>query len=248
MSWGRTIFIVFSALFLASGTATNLFAQTRQSELAGEANKADEQKNYSLAIEKYSQLVAGGVRNAKIYYNLGNAYFRNRQLGQAILYYERAYRLSPADEDLIYNLNYVRSQIKEAPLDFWERLYNSVNLNTLTLIVSVFSFIFFAFLTFFIFKRGKFLFWVSLVSGVILLLLAVWWGGRLYFQEMVKSAIVVDNAAEVRNGPGEDFSIGFTVPEGKKVIILNGQDSWCEIGLKKEGLKGWLLKKQVEQI
>ena len=51
--------------------------------------------------------------NGHLYYNLGNAYFRLKLLGHAILYYERARVLIPGDDDLDYNLRYVRQQTKD---------------------------------------------------------------------------------------------------------------------------------------
>ena len=44
----------------------------------------DAQGYYQQAIAGYEQLVAAGIHNAKLYYNLGNAYFRLNDLGHAI--------------------------------------------------------------------------------------------------------------------------------------------------------------------
>src|SRR5262249_60434838 len=53
----------------------------------------DAQGYYQQAIAGYEQLVAAGIHNAKLYYNLGNAYFRLNDLGHAILHYRRGLRL-----------------------------------------------------------------------------------------------------------------------------------------------------------
>ncbi|MFH1259417.1 MAG: tetratricopeptide repeat protein [Elusimicrobiota bacterium] len=228
--------------------AGNLLAQGDWGQLAVEANKFYEEKNYAQAVEKYQQLLEAGVKNAEVYYNLANGYFKDRQLGRARLCYERAYRLAPNDEDVIFNLNYLRSLIKEPPINFWEILYNSIALHYLTYLASGFYFIFFIFFSILIFRRSKISFYGSLFLGSILFLLVIWWGSRFYSQELVKTAIVINVSAEARNGPGEDYSLGFTVPEGRKVVILEERNEWYAIGLRKEGLKGWLLKNQVEKI
>lgn len=62
------------------------------------------------AIAGYEQLIAAGVHNAKLYYNLGNAYFRRNDLGRAILQYRRGLRLEPGNRRLQANLSYARSQ------------------------------------------------------------------------------------------------------------------------------------------
>ncbi len=60
-------------------------------------------KDYDTAIEHYERLLTEGVEAFELYYNLGNAYFKNDQIGAAILNYERAARIDPTDEDLLYN-------------------------------------------------------------------------------------------------------------------------------------------------
>src|ERR1041384_66422 len=50
-------------------------------------------------------------KTAHVYYNLGNAYFRNNQLGNAILNYERARALSPRDPDVLANLKFAQERL-----------------------------------------------------------------------------------------------------------------------------------------
>ena len=56
--------------------------------------------------------------------------------------------------------------------------------------------------------------------------------------------------AEVRSGPGGQFSVGFTVPEGRAVTLLNAspQSGYLEIGLPDEGLKGWVRESSVTRL
>ena len=70
----------------------------------------DAQGYYQQAIAGYEQLVAAGIHNAKLYYNLGNAYFRLNDLGHAILHYRRGLRLEPGNRQLQANLSYARSR------------------------------------------------------------------------------------------------------------------------------------------
>jgi tetratricopeptide (TPR) repeat protein len=65
---------------------------------------------YRQAIAAYEQLIAAGIHNAKLYYNLGNAYFRLNDLGHAILHYRRGLRLEPGNRQLQANLSYARSR------------------------------------------------------------------------------------------------------------------------------------------
>ena len=61
-------------------------------------------------------------------------------------------------------------------------------------------------------------------------------------------AVVTALPGEVRNGPGTDYAVGFTVPEGSKVLILNKRPEWTQIGAPIEGLKGWIPTKEIEEI
>jgi len=66
---------------------------------------------YDRAILLYEKIVdQGGIQNAKLYYNLANAYLLKEDLGRAILNYRRAARLDSSDLNLQKNLAFARSQ------------------------------------------------------------------------------------------------------------------------------------------
>ena len=50
-------------------------------------------------------------KTAHVYYNLGNAWFRQGKLGEAILNYERARRLAPRDPDILANLKFAEQRL-----------------------------------------------------------------------------------------------------------------------------------------
>lgn len=63
--------------------------------------------------------------------------------------------------------------------------------------------------------------------------------------------VVVSSVAEVRSGPNITYPANFTVPEGRRVLILKEQEpiqGWLEIGVPQEGLKGWVPDTSVETI
>ena len=57
------------------------------------ANQEYAQDHFKEAIAGYEALVHEGQWNANLFYDLGNAYFRTRDFGRAILNYERALAL-----------------------------------------------------------------------------------------------------------------------------------------------------------
>ena len=65
---------------------------------------------YRKAILHYERLVASGVRNGNLYYNIGNVWFRLDDMGRAILNYKRSELYNPADPNLEQNLQFARSR------------------------------------------------------------------------------------------------------------------------------------------
>lgn len=93
-----------------------------------QADSAYNKENYREAIALYLQSVSEEGKSSTAYYNLGNAYFRNDNLGKAVLSYERALKLDPANKDARQNLDFVKSRIQDRPEDdtsFFTALHRS---------------------------------------------------------------------------------------------------------------------------
>ena len=84
------------------------------------ANRLGIEGPFKAAGDFYRQ---GDYKNAihsesgAVYYNLANSYFKDGQLGKAILNYERAKRLIPRDGDLGANYKFVLSQVRNYSSD-----------------------------------------------------------------------------------------------------------------------------------
>lgn len=76
-----------------------------------EANSAYADKQYELAIDKYIALLSSAEKDAYVYYNLGNAYFKNEENGKAIASYLRALKADPELRSAKQNLEFVRSRL-----------------------------------------------------------------------------------------------------------------------------------------
>ena len=114
------------------------------------ANTAYIGADYEAAIKNYEQLLDSGYESARLYFNLGNAYFKKGMNGRAILNYNKALKLAPGNDDIRYNLSlanaYVQDKIEEVPVFFLKRwlidLGNRLSGNTW----AVLSLVFFALL------------------------------------------------------------------------------------------------------
>lgn len=95
-------FIWILAFFLL--TSVSASAITKQN-----ADAEYQKGNYQQAIKDYEELLKNGV-SSDIYYNLGNAYYRTDNITKSVLAFERAHLLSPGDEDVNFNLQFVRGK------------------------------------------------------------------------------------------------------------------------------------------
>lgn len=75
-----------------------------QHRLWQEANSAYTATNYNEAIDLYHEILSLGMESYKLYYNLGNAYFKENNIAMAIVNYKRAQRLAPSNSDIAHNL------------------------------------------------------------------------------------------------------------------------------------------------
>jgi hypothetical protein len=78
-----------------------------------QGNALYEKGDYDGAVAQYETLVAAGVRDEHLFYNLGNAYYKTNNLGRSVLFYERALRLAPRDKDVRANLTLLRTQLQD---------------------------------------------------------------------------------------------------------------------------------------
>lgn len=82
-------------------------------QLWNKANTAYINGDFHAAADTYEELLSRGVSSMKLYYNLGNAYFKDDRIGKAILYYNRALRLAPGNDDIRYNLSVAEARTKD---------------------------------------------------------------------------------------------------------------------------------------
>ena len=93
-----------------------LFAITPASQTARtfmDGTEAYRNGDWPAAIAAFESLANDGVKNGKLFYNLGNAYLKNDDLGHALLWYERALKHMPDDPDLRFNYDYSMTLTKD---------------------------------------------------------------------------------------------------------------------------------------
>lgn len=238
----------------AGGTAAAGPAEER----FGAAGRAYEEGNFARAEAEYRAILESGIRAPEVYYNLANASFRQGRLGQAILNYERALRLDPADADARHNLDFCRQQIadRDAPPGHWiagayQAWTRWVGRDGEAWIL----------ISLYIPMMGAVGVWIAAGREVArraarfaalgLLALAAPAAGLVAVRAQIElsppEAIVLADRVEGRSGPGEDHATLFTVHEGLKVQVRNQDGGWVQV-LLPNGLNGWVPGPSVERI
>ena len=106
---------------VAPAAAQNLEEAVRNFD---EGNLRYGQGDYRGAVDRYSDAIDAGYVSGALLFNMGNAYFRLDEIGQAIRYYEKAAKLTPESSELRHNQAIAGSQtvdkFSQLPKPFWE--------------------------------------------------------------------------------------------------------------------------------
>lgn len=249
------IFITISLAFLIQVVG---FAQDENFFEAG--SKAYSEANYPLAIEQFKQgLQTAKTPTAELYYNLGCAYFKNGDIAQSILNFERAYRIAPSDGDIKFNLKMANNQIvdKMDPLpklflarwaDSASHWFSLLGWNLVNVIIfTVFAVGMFYFLRgkSLAFRKGSFI--VSMVF-LLLFIFAQIFAWRLYgFMSEQKEGILMSEVVTVKSSPDHSAKDLVVVHSGLKVIRLQELGGFSEVKLP-DGTIGWIPNSSYEII
>ena len=243
----------------AVSTAAEAMDKSRAEELMAQGNKYYQDKEYEKAVEAYQEIISSGFEGTSLYYNLGDAYYRQGQLGYAILYYEKALRLSPGNSDVMYNLKIANARtvdkIEALPQFFlfqwWESLLAVFTVTGWAYISYFFYALILLSVGLYFFAKRPGLQRTAVYSGfvsVIFLIVAVsLLAVKLNRNANVKSAIVVAQAATVKLSPDPTSNDAFIIHEGLKVRELNDVGDWIEIRLE-DGKEGWIEKGEIATI
>lgn len=120
----KTVRLTAVCMLITVFGASAIHAQERipAEKLNATADSAYKAEDYGEARDLYLQSINTYGPSAKIYYNLGNAYYRAGDIGHAVLSYERSLRLDPTDKDTRQNLRFATP--KNLPEDDSSFLFN----------------------------------------------------------------------------------------------------------------------------
>lgn len=225
-------------------------------EAANAANNAGE---WDKALTNYKIIADKGLESAALYYNMANAYFKKSDLAHSILYYHRALRLAPADEDIRHNLKYAEQstrdiieQIPEFFLTTWMRaVRNTMSGNAwtiLSLVVLVLTVT--MALVYLLAQRlrvRKMGFYMMVICGVLFVASTAFALSSRSEMMSGREAVVMSSSVSIKSSPDRAATELFVLHEGTTVSVGEQVDGWAEIRIA-DGRKGWIEEERIERI
>jgi tetratricopeptide (TPR) repeat protein len=215
-----------------------------------------ERGDFGGALAGFETIRAEGIKNAAVYFNLGNCYYRQDQLGRSIVSYRRALLLAPRDGDARTNLGLARASVYGGD----STAARSPGFPALPLriasprqVQALFYAAYYLAAAFFLavlFLGGKLRRGVFYGLVVALVVAGVAFGLSRYGASKFTSeseAVVVVDRAELKSGPGNAFEEVSVLPDGSEVTLRARSGMWVEVTLS-TGEVGWLREDDIDTI
>ena len=235
-----------------------VFAQTPE-ESYRHAGELYSSSDFSGAAAIYRRIYDEGYRSEDLLYNAGNAFFKSGDISSAILFYERARLISPADEDINYNLQVARSRVTDRfetlPEIFFVRWFDFFSLLASTNTWAVLSLALFVASLFFVLifltksaAGGRLLlFWLALSSLILSLLMLSLAVRNNSLVSHNRKAVVTCSIVTGKSAPGDGGNELFVIHAGTTVTVEEELGAFTEVRLP-DGNKGWVKEECIEKI
>ncbi|HTS18661.1 MAG TPA: tetratricopeptide repeat protein [Verrucomicrobiae bacterium] len=218
------------------------------------ANQLYDAGKFTEAAAAYARIEP---KTAHVYYNLGNAHFREGKLGLAILDYERARRLAPRDPDILANLKFAeqRADVDDvnAPPRAWQRYLHSIITSRTSTEWAVYEL---SALWLTILAMGMWLYIPRLRTGLLVIVVvgSVGFAASVFAlgREVIAggsapSAVIVAKETDARFAPVADATVHFKVVEGTRVIVREDRGQWLLVE-RADGEQGWVRSDTLERV
>lgn len=257
------LFIFVSVCSYAQTDSTQVSEITHAPEVVvtkAQADSAYINNDFASAVYLYENILANQGESADIYYNLGNSYYKMDNIAKAIVNYEKALVLNPADGDIRFNLELAQSKtvdkvtpMSEIFLVTWmknltdlmsEKGWAKMGITTFILMLSM--------LALYFFSKKIALKKIGFISAVCLLFICVlaniFASSQKNKAESHGEGIIMAPSVTVKSTPNDGGTDLFILHEGHKVTIKdNTMREWKEIQLE-DGNVGWVPTSVIEII
>jgi tetratricopeptide (TPR) repeat protein len=234
--------LLVSILTFAGESLDSLFIQANEAYSAGE---------YEDAYALYTEIKEQGYESPELYFNMGNAAFRSNKLGYSILYYEKALKLDPSNDEAQKNLDFVSiykedhlDQVPDFFLKTWARtLYKIFSLSTWSYLALLLFILSLLGILVYIFARRLSLKKVGFFTGLIFMLVFILSLSAAIHRNSdlrnPESAVIIAPSVVVKSSPSLSGTDLFILHEGSLISIDEAVGEWIEIRIS-DGRVGWI--------
>jgi len=249
--------ITLSLLLLAT-VQGHALTRTEADSLAAQGSRAYAAGEVKTALALFDSANVAYTSPALLY-NIGNCHFKLNDIPHAILFYERALRLAPGDDDVRTNLELARQnvvdRVNELPTfslgttwsrirggrdaDQWARRALWACLLTFTVLGAAVAL-----------RQRNLRRVLFAISGVLFLgtALSVAFAAYRHTELTDESdAIIMSAKVDVRSEPRDGSTVLFVLHKGTKVTVLQQDNAWSEVRLA-NGSVGWMPPATLERI
>lgn len=218
-----------------------------------EATRSYAAHQYRNAAEHYEAIVKEHGASEAVYYNLGNAYYKNGERGKAVLNYKRALKLNATNNQARENIAFIHSKTPGAPVVlkdiFFMRWYHAILYKIPANAWAIAALTGFLLVLFVIYRiaTGKIRFgyrWLSFSAIVWLLIIS--FAFTAYRQGKVNAEGVVLSAQAFVYARDNSAQTRMTVPEGTIVTLLGSTKDGKVLVRLINGSEGWIDKADIE--
>jgi tetratricopeptide (TPR) repeat protein len=255
--------IFFSGLFISPARAERTVSESevkhhlrvaeeayRKAVDLDQSDPESARQHYSKAIMHYEWIVdQGDIHNGKLYYNIGNAYFRLGDIGRAILNYRRASLYVSNDQNLERNLDYARSRRVDKPESKEsQKVFRTIfflhydlpfRIRGVIFVIS-FALIWVLAVLYLFWRRSGVRVGIMLVSVVCVLFLASL-TVELVNRSRSPAGVILAEEVVARKGDAETYQPSFTEPlhSGTEYTMVEKRGEWWHIELA-NGERCWI--------
>lgn len=212
-----------------------------------EGNRLFREGAHRDAVTSYQNALEAGYASGALYYNMGNAYFRLDEIGQAIRFYEKARRYMPESEELAHNLTIVRNRTADSfsqlPAPFWRPAWNRLVRTLSPTGIFLFGLLGYgmasAALALRIRRtRSPWLRRAVLAGGLLAVFFVTFGFAASWEKTHTRQAVMLQDATNLTDRPDGSFT-DLTVHEGAVVEVVTIRAVWSEVRLP-NGVQGWV--------
>ena len=211
--------------------------------------------NYQLAVQELEEILFHDWESPELYYNLGNAYYRQKLFSGSIWAYEKCLALNPSHTDAQYNLSLAnlnvvdKIDLPDPPiyLQWYETIRNYFNLQDWIKLLVMSFFLLMIIKTARKILRQKWLRPFENLVIIELIIIFLLCGHSFFELQSNAEGIIYSPIVIAYSEPNEYSSKIVEVHEGLKVNILDYNDDWVNLELL-DGTVGWIMKKQIRAL